>query len=97
MRSMHGFKGKLDCLPEIANLAERQRIKLYTTVEIDFEGGGRPGVVGTGTEMDLFRNVNIEKIPPALTRLMRWSGIQSETKETKQQFLDGIRQKRFLA
>jgi len=90
------LQSQLDCLPEIAKLAEKGQIKLYTTIEIDFEGWGRPGVVGKGTEMDLFRNVKIEKIPPALNRIMRWGGIESETKERKQHFLDGIREKRFL-
>lgn len=87
---------QLDWLPRIAHLAEGGRIKLYTTIEIDFEGWGRPGVVGKGTEVDLFRNVRIEEIPPAVDRTLRWSGIEGETKDKKQAFLDSIRQRRYL-
>lgn len=52
-------------------------------------------MVGKGTEMDLFRNVRIDDFPPAVHRTMCWGGLEGETKEKKQNFLDGIRQRRF--
>lgn len=87
---------QLDCLAQIGHLAEVGRIKCYTTIEIEFEGMGRPGVAGTGTEIDLFRNLEIEQIPPAAHRTMRWTASEGETKERKQSFLKSIRQPRFL-
>lgn len=90
------LQGQLDCLPHIAHLAEVGNIKCYTTIEIAFEGWGRPGVDGKGTEIDLFRNVRIEKIPPAVNRTMQWSRSEGETKERKQAFLKSIREPRFL-
>ena len=96
LEGSHAWRQKqLDCLPRVAHLAESGRIKLFKTIEIDFEGWGRPGVVSKGTEIDLFRNVRVEEIPPAVNRTMCWSGLEGETKEKKQNFLDGIRQKRF--
>lgn len=87
---------QMDCLPRIVDLAASGEIRLFTTFEIDFEGWGRPGVIGKGTDVDLFRSVKVEKIPPAVNRTVLWGGIESETKGKKQRFLDGIRDKRFL-
>ena len=87
---------QLDCLPRIAELAERGHIKCFTTNEIEFETWGRPGVTGKATEFDLFRNVAIKKIPPAVGRSFLWPFNNGEWKERKDAFLDGIRNDRFL-
>jgi hypothetical protein len=97
LESKHNWlQAQIDCLPHVAALARNKVVKFYKTIETDFETWGRPNRVGRGTEFDVFWDVPIEEIPPAMERTIILGGVKGETKEGKNRFLDSIHESRFL-